>query len=114
MVAPNSFFDGRILRKPKIGFDVRIPIRTAIPLKNLGVSMNTVKPMALNRMAASIARTHGDKGAIIITFNPDGIRIGSDGLSLEEVREALCVGIYYSYISDDMETPEINTPKDKK
>lgn len=48
-------------------------------------------------MSRSIAKSYGDKGAIVITMSDDGIRIGTEGLSFGEVREALCVAIHYSY-----------------
>ena len=48
-------------------------------------------------MANSIAKNYGDKGSIVITMGSEGIRIGTEGLSFDEVREALCTAIHYSY-----------------
>ena len=54
-------------------------------------------PIKLQDMSRNIAKSYGDKGAIVITVGGEGIRIGTEGLSFDEVREALCVAIHYSY-----------------
>jgi hypothetical protein len=59
-------------------------------------SPDAVRPMPLKKMAASIAATYGDDGAIIITRGPDGIRVGVHGLDGQELQEALCVAIYHA------------------
>ena len=56
-----------------------------------------VQPIGLRRMAGGIASAYNDDGAIVISVGGDGIRIGVEGLSPEQVREALCVAINYSY-----------------
>ncbi len=48
--------------------------------------------------AKAIAATHGDKGAIIITFGDNGVRIGVHGLSFKETEEALCLGIHHNFL----------------
>ena len=55
-----------------------------------------VRPMNLQRMAGSIAANYGDKGAIILTYGDDGIRVGVSGLTELEAQKALCVGIYHN------------------
>jgi hypothetical protein len=52
-----------------------------------------VRPLQLTKMAESISRSYGDKGAIIITSGDDGIRVGVHGLDLNEAKDALCVAI---------------------
>ena len=54
-------------------------------------------------MARGIAKSYGDKGAIVISMGDEGIRIGTEGLSVDEVREALCVAIHYSYCFEEGE-----------
>ncbi len=55
-------------------------------------------------MANAIAKNYGDRGAIIITAGDNDIRIGTEGLSFEEVREALCTAIYYSFCVENRES----------
>lgn len=57
-----------------------------------------VRPLDLQRTAASIAANYGDKGALVISYGDEGIRIGTEGLSAEEIRESLCAAIHYSYV----------------
>jgi len=64
--------------------------------------MKLLKPMNLKSMSRSIARSYGDKGAIVISMGDDGIRIGTEGLTFGEVREALCVAIHHSYCFEDV------------
>jgi hypothetical protein len=54
-----------------------------------------VRPFDLKRIAASVSRNYGDKGAIVITSGEDGIRVGVHGLDLREAQDALCVAIYH-------------------
>ena len=58
----------------------------------------SVRPMKLRHSAAAIARNYGDKGAIVITYGDDGVRIGTENLTPSELREALCTAIHYSYV----------------
>jgi len=58
---------------------------------------NKINPIKLKAMANSIAKSYGDKGAIVVTMGDEGIRIGTKGLTFDEVREALCVAIHYCY-----------------
>ena len=55
-----------------------------------------VRPLDLTRMAAAIAASYRDKGAIIITSGDDGLRIGVHGLNGREIQDALCVAIYHA------------------
>jgi len=48
-------------------------------------------------MATAIAKSYNDKGAIIITMGENGIRIGTNGLSYEELNEVLCTAIHYNF-----------------
>jgi hypothetical protein len=59
------------------------------------ISKLNVRPLDLTKMAASIASTYRDKGAIVITSGDDGIRIGVHGLDLREAEDALCTAIYH-------------------
>ena len=55
---------------------------------------SNVRPLELTKMAESVSRNYGDKGAIIITSGDEGIRVGVHGLDLNEAKDALCVAIY--------------------
>ena len=57
-----------------------------------------VRPLDLKRTANAVAQNYGDRGAIIVTVGAEGVRIGTDGLTPEELREALAVAIHYSFI----------------
>ena len=57
-----------------------------------------VRSLDLQRTAGMIAQNYGDKGAIVITFGEQGVRIGTEGLTPQEVRDALCMTIHYSYL----------------
>ena len=70
-----------------------MPDETAAP--------NTVRPMPLHKTARAIASQYGDKGAIVITNGEKGIRIGVENLTPQEMREALCVAIHYSFVFGD-------------
>ena len=66
--------------------------------------MSTVnlRPLKLRNTARAIARNYGDKGAMIISVNADGrVRIGTEGLTPEELRNALCVAINYSFAFEE-------------
>lgn len=54
-----------------------------------------VRPLDLTKMAASVSRSYGDKGAIVITSGEEGVRVGVHGLDLRESQDALCVAIYH-------------------
>ena len=52
--------------------------------------------------AQQIAKAYGDKGSIVINMTQEGlIRIGANGLTGAEMREALCCAIHYSFASDE-------------
>jgi hypothetical protein len=70
--------------------------------------MATVRPLALRHTAAAVARNYGDKGAVVISFGPEGTRIGVENLTPEELREALCTAIHYSFVfeNDAVKEPE--------
>jgi hypothetical protein len=59
---------------------------------------SAVHPLDLRRTAAAVARNYGDKGALVITVGEDGIRIGTENLTPQELREALCVAMHYSFV----------------
>jgi len=67
-------------------------------MKSLNGKKGSVQPMSLRHTAAAVARNYGDKGAIVITFGDDGVRIGTKNLTPLELREALCTAIHYSYV----------------
>lgn len=54
--------------------------------------------LRLRGLAETIASECGDKGAIVITLGDEGIRIGTEGFTPTELREALCTAINYSYV----------------
>ena len=58
----------------------------------------TIRPLGLRHTAAAVARNYGDKGAVIISVGDDGTRIGVENLTPEELREALCTVIHYSFV----------------
>jgi hypothetical protein len=60
-----------------------------------------VRPLSLERTAGAVASNYGDKGAVIISVADDGTRIGVANLTPEELREALCVAITYSFAFED-------------
>ena len=60
-----------------------------------------VIPINLRAMARSIARSYGDKGAIVVTYNEDVCRIGCEGLTLSEAIEALTAAIHYAYLASE-------------
>jgi hypothetical protein len=64
---------------------------------------NNITPITgLKDTASNIARSYGDKGAMIITTKHKGeVRIGTDGLTPEELRYALCTAIHYSFVFED-------------
>ena len=57
--------------------------------------------LQLRGLAETVAAECGDKGAIVITFGEDGIRVGTEGLTPTELREALCTAIHYSYVFEE-------------
>jgi len=58
---------------------------------------------SLRHLAEAVARQYGDKGAIVLSYGSDGLRIGIDGLSRAEAERALCVAIYYAVLFADQE-----------
>ena len=57
-----------------------------------------VRPLSLRHTAAAVARNYGDKGAVVITFGAEGARIGVENLTPDELRDALCTAIHYSFV----------------
>ncbi len=55
-----------------------------------------VRPLDLQRTAASVAANYGDDGAIVITSGKDGIRIGVHNLTASDLQDALCVAIHHA------------------
>lgn len=56
-----------------------------------------IHPVDLRRTARAVASNYEDKGAIVISVGVEGVRIGTEGLTPNELREALCVAMHYSY-----------------
>lgn len=57
---------------------------------------------SLRTKAKNIAKDYQDKGAIIATMTTNGqMRIGTEGLTPEELRELLCAAIHYSFIFEE-------------
>jgi hypothetical protein len=55
----------------------------------------------LRGLARTVAAECEDKGAIVISYGKQGVRIGVDNLTPEELREALCTAIHYSYVFEN-------------
>jgi len=66
----------------------------------------SVRPLSLRHTASAVARNYGDKGAVVITFGEEGVRIGTENLTPSELREALCTAIHYSYVFENTELEE--------
>jgi hypothetical protein len=60
-----------------------------------------VRPLDLKRTANAVAQNYGDRGAIIVTVGAEGVRIGTDGLTPQELREALTIAIHYSFVFEE-------------
>lgn len=57
-----------------------------------------LRPVDLRRMAGAVASNYGDRGAIVISVGEDGVRIGTQGLTPTEQREALAVAMHYTFV----------------
>lgn len=54
----------------------------------------------LQGLAGTVAAECQDKGAVVISYGENGVRIGVENLTPEELREALCTAIHYSFVFD--------------
>ncbi len=63
--------------------------------------MGDITPMDLRRVARVVAANYGDKGAVVISVNDGGVRIGTEGLTPDELRHSLCVAINYTFAFED-------------
>lgn len=64
--------------------------------------MNAViRPLDLKRTARAIASNYGDDGAIVISVGDKGTRIGTEGLTHQQIQDALCLAINYNYCFSD-------------
>ena len=59
--------------------------------------LGKVANLPLRKMAKSIASNYGDDGAIIITVGKEGVRVGVEGLTNQQVQDALCIAINYNF-----------------
>lgn len=57
--------------------------------------------LSLRGLAKTIATECKDKGAVVISYGEEGVRIGVENLTPEELREALCTAIHYSFDFED-------------
>ena len=57
--------------------------------------------LQLRGIAETVAAECGDKGAVVISYGAEGVRVGVEGLTPQELREALCTAIHYSYVMED-------------
>lgn len=57
--------------------------------------------LSLRGLAKTIAAECKDKGAVVISYGEEGVRIGVENLTPEELREALCTAIHYSFDFED-------------
>jgi hypothetical protein len=55
----------------------------------------------LRGLAGTVAAECSDKGAVVLSYGETGIRIGVENLTPEELREALCTAIHYSYVFEE-------------
>jgi len=55
----------------------------------------------LRGLAGSVAAECQDKGAVVISYGHEGVRIGVENLTPQELREALCTAIHYSYVFEE-------------
>ena len=60
-----------------------------------------VLPLDLRRTAAAIAASHDGLGAIVIVITPQGLRLGVEGLTPDEIRDACCSAIHSSYLAEE-------------
>ena len=57
--------------------------------------------ISLRGLAGTVAAECNDKGALVISYGEQGIRIGVENLTPKELREALCTAIHYSFEFED-------------
>lgn len=62
------------------------------------IKTQSVHPVDLRRTARAVAQNYGDKGALVLTVGEEGVRVGTEGLTPDELRHALCVAINYSFV----------------
>ena len=62
-----------------------------------------VIPVNLRRMARAIAASYGDDGVIVISVGKEGTRIGVEGLTPQQIQDALCLAIHYNFCFDAAE-----------
>ncbi len=65
--------------------------------------MENIIPVDLRRTARAVAANYGDKGAVVISVNDEGVRVGTEGLTPDELRHALCVAINYTFDFEDID-----------
>ncbi len=63
--------------------------------------MSAITPIDLRRTARAVAANYGDRGAVVITVSDEGVRIGTEGLTPDELRHALCVATHYSFLFEE-------------
>ena len=63
--------------------------------------MGDVTPIDLRCTARAVAANYGDKGAVVISINDGGVRIGTEGPTPDELCHALCVAINYTFTFED-------------
>lgn len=67
--------------------------------------MGNIIPVDLRRTTRAIAVNYGDKGAVVISVSDEGVRVGPEGLTPDELRHALCIAINYTFECTDFEDP---------
>lgn len=65
---------------------------------------NIVPIHGLRTSAKAIAAAYGDDGAIAISVGKEGVRIGVEGLTPQQIQDALCVAIHYNFCFSDKST----------
>jgi hypothetical protein len=61
------------------------------------MTSNVVPIHGLRTTAKAIAARYGDEGAIVISVGKEGVRIGVEGLTPEQIQTALCTAIHYNF-----------------
>jgi len=51
----------------------------------------------LRTTAKAVAAQYGDQGAIVISVGKEGVRVGTEGLSFQQIQDALCIAINYNF-----------------
>jgi hypothetical protein len=66
---------------------------------DIDATKDTTMRINLKGLAGTVAAECGDKGAVVISYGEGGsVRIGVENLTPQELRQALCTAVYYSFV----------------